>query len=327
MTKKEDMISALTNCQPAGRVPLWELEFHLWDKFAEKRLVIGEEYQKLTDGEKERAVYDNAEIFISVSERLHFSAITLPSQYWEIGPRSPAYYWMPEEGRDRQAKMLRKLAPPDLMLVANCSALLGIPMREDYVDFAYRLYDAPDEIDDLAEQKLQEGIKAAKRFFELGVEIGLTTSDLADNHSTFMNPRQLDRYVWPYLDRWVDALRKLGMFSILHSDGNLNSCLDRIADLGVDCLQAIDPTARMSMHKVKQTVGRRLCLSGNVDCRLLLGESPADVFDATSDLLNTCKEGGGLILGASNAVQTGVPVENYLALVRAWEINGGYEKA
>jgi uroporphyrinogen decarboxylase len=326
MTKKEDMIAAFSNCQPVGRVPLWELEFHLWDQVSGQRLVIGQEYQGLTEREKERALHNNAEIFLTVSERLHFFALTMPSQYWEIGPGAPAYYWMEEEGRDRQARILRKMADADLMLVANCSALLGMPMQEDYVDFAYRLFDAPDEIDALAEQRLQDGIQDAIRFFDLGVEIGLSTSDLADNHSTFMNPRQLERFVWPYLDRWVEALKKLGMFSILHSDGNLGACLNRIADSGVDCLQAIDPTAGMNMLGVKQKVDSRLCLGGNVDCRLLLSESPASVFEATRELLNSCKGGGGLILGASNAVQSVVPVENYLAITRAWEEFGSYEE-
>lgn len=324
MTKKDDLIAALTNRQPEGKVPLWELEFHLWDKFSGRRLILGEEYQRLTAREKELALAHNAEIFISVSERLHFSALTMPSMYWEIGQGNPAYYWLPEDGRDRQAETLRRLAPPDLMLVANCSALLGIPMGDDYVPFAYRLFDAPEEIDALAEEKLQQGIRDAARFRDLGVEIGLSTSDLADNHSTFMNPSQLDRYVWPYLDRWVEALKRLGMFSILHSDGNLSDCLERIADSGVDCLQAIDPTAGMGMLEVKRRVGSRLCLAGNVDCRLLLADDPEAVYQAARELLLSCSSGGGLILGASNAVQPEVPAENYLALHRAWEDFGGY---
>ncbi len=324
MTIKEDMIAAFTNQYPTGRVPIWELEFHLWDKISGQHLVIGQEYLELSAREKEKALYNNAEIFISVSEQLHFSAITLPSQYWEIGSGVPAYYWLPEEGRSNQTLILRKMATSDLMLVANCSALLGIPMGVDYVSFAYRLFDTPEEIDVLAEQKLQEGIKAATRFFDLGVEIGLSTSDLADNHSTFMNTRQLERFVWPYLYRWVEALKKLGMFSILHSDGNLKACLDNIADSGVDCLQGIDPTAGMNMLSVKSKVGSKLCLCGNVDCNLLLLGSPSSIFDDVSEMLKTCKIGGGFILGSSNAVQSVVPAENYLAITKAWEKFGRY---
>jgi uroporphyrinogen decarboxylase len=326
VSRRDNIIAALSNHQPSGRVPLWELEFHLWDQVSGNQLVLGHDYQRLTEPEKDRAVHSNAEIFISVSERLNYSALTMPSQYWEIGPGMPAYFWLPEEGRDRQARVLRKMAPVDLMLVANCSALLGMPMSEDYVNFAYQLFDAPDEIEALAERRLHDGIRDARRFCDLGVEIGLSTSDLADNHSTFMNPQQLDRFVWPFLDRWVEALREIGMFSILHSDGNLHACLERIADSGVNCLQAIDPTAGMDLHQVKQQVGNRLCLAGNIDCRLLLSNNPKAVFGATRDLLNNNKQGGGLILGASNAVQSVVPIENYFAMIQAWNEFGGYSK-
>ena len=189
MTQKEDLIAAFSNRMPAGRVPLWELEFHLWDQISKGHLILGQEYLELTSREKTYALNKNAEIFLLVSEQCHFSALTLPSQFWEISLGHPAYYWMPEDGRVEQAKILRKLASPDLMLVANCSALLGIPMGDDYVDFAYQLFDAPQEVSTLAEHKLEEGIQAAIRFRDAGVEIGLTTTDLADNHSTFMNLR------------------------------------------------------------------------------------------------------------------------------------------
>lgn len=324
MIRRDDLLAALNNQQPAGKVPLWELEFHIWDKASGKHLLVGPEFAALSGIEKERAIYTNAEIFISVSELLNFSAITLPSQFWEAGPGFPAYYWLPEEWRDRQTRAVRQLAPDDLMLVANCSALLGIPIGADYIPFAYRLFDDPDGIQQEADKTLQEGIRAAARFSDLGVEIGLSTSDLADNHNTFMNPLQLERYVWPYLSRWAEALKSFGMKSILHSDGNLNSCLDQIADSGVDCLQAIDPTAGMDMMSVKAKIGGKICLSGNVDCSLLISGKSEEVYKATRDLLESCKQGGGLILGAANAVQKAVPLENYLALHDAWNDYGSY---
>ena len=60
----------------------------------------------------------------------------------------------------------------------------------------------------------------------------------------------------------------------------------------------------------KDIVGARLCLCGNIDCGLLLLGGPEAVYDATRDLLNTCKDGGNLVVGASNAVQPEAPIEN-----------------
>jgi len=54
MSKRDDLIAALAHRQPDGAVPVWELEFHLWDQVSRQHLVIGQEYQQLTEREKTR---------------------------------------------------------------------------------------------------------------------------------------------------------------------------------------------------------------------------------------------------------------------------------
>ncbi len=65
MSKKELMINVLTG-KPGKSISFWELGFHLWDKFGCGHLVLGEEYARLTEREKEQALYSNAEIFAKV---------------------------------------------------------------------------------------------------------------------------------------------------------------------------------------------------------------------------------------------------------------------
>jgi len=57
---------------------------------------------------------------------------------------------------------------------------------------------------------------------------------------------------------------------------------------------------------------------------LLVAGRPEDVYGASRDLLISCKDGGGLVFGASNAVQREVPLENYMAQIRAWHDFGQY---
>ncbi|MBE0698548.1 MAG: uroporphyrinogen-III decarboxylase, partial [Anaerolineaceae bacterium] len=56
----------------------------------------------------------------------------------------------------------------------------------------------------------------------------------------------------------------------------------------------------------------------------LVAGSPEEVYEETRELLTTCKAGGGLVLGASNAVQPDVPAENYRAMIAAWKDHGCY---
>jgi uroporphyrinogen decarboxylase len=318
------MIAALEKRQPAGAVPVWEIEFQAWDAVSGRHIVLGEEFASLGPAAQERALAENAEILLLVCEEMHFAALSPPGGYWEIAPGVPSYYWLPPEARLREIEILRRLAPPDLLLVANTGGVMAMPGAENYVSFAYLLYDAPAEVDALAERSLQGGLQAARRFRDLGMDIAVTASDVADNHGPYMQPKLMERFVWPYLRRFAAGVKAMGLYSVIHSDGNLTSCLEAIATSGVDALQAVDPTAGMDMREARQIAAGRLCLCGNINCGLLVTGTPEEVYMATQELLLTCKTGGGLVLGSSNAVQPEVPAENYRAMIAAWQDHGRY---
>jgi len=56
---------------------------------------------------------------------------------------------------------------------------------------------------------------------------------------------------------------------------------------------------------------------------VLLG-TPDKVYEATASLLKAQKPFGAFVLGASNAVQKEVPMENYRAMIAAWKDEGQY---
>jgi uroporphyrinogen decarboxylase len=317
-------VQAAIECRQGDYVPLWELSFEIWDAFGYGRLVLGREFEALSADQREVAMHRNAEIFVSVSRELGFSMIRTPSGFWEVGPGQLAYLVMPRDAIVRQMEIVRKLAGDDLVLMAPTGGVMAIPGPGEYEDFCLRLFDDPDSIEQEAKSLLALGLEWAKKFRDVGADAALTSSDLGDNHGPFFSPPQMDRFVLPYLRQWAAEVRKLGMYSIIHTDGMLMPILDAIADSGVDAMQAVDPVAGMDMKKTKDAVAGRMCLCGNVDCGLLLNGPPQRVYDTTREVLTTCKAGGGLILGASNAVFTETPKENYLAMIHAWRDFGKF---
>lgn len=322
MNSKRDMLAALEHRPPSGSVPVWEIEFQAWDAASGRHVVLGHEFEALSAAEQERAMYANAEILLSVSREMGFAALTTPNWYWNHAPGQLAYYCMPGDTRLRQLQILRELCPEDLMLVSITGGIIGADYSED---FCCRMVEDPESIDKMARGNLEWAIENAKRVRDCGAEAVVSPSDIADNSGPFFKPEYMERWILPYLKEWSDRIRAMGMYTILHSDGNLTRHLDAIAATGLDALQAIDPTAGMSMRQAKDAVGNRLCLCGNVDCGLLLRGRPENVYDATRNLLETCKGGGGLVLGASNAVQPDVPIENYRAMIAAWKTYGRYD--
>lgn len=318
------MRAALECRQPPRAVPIWEIEFHAWDQVSSRHVILGEEFAALPAAGQDRALYANAEILLSAAERLHFAALSIPTGYWEIAPGVPAYYWLPEKARFRQVEVFQEIGVGDLMLVGISGGVMAMPGASSYVEFAYKLFDAPEEIDHMARQVLEGGLETARRLRDLGIEAMCTASDMADNRGPYFNPEQMERFILPYLREWAEEIRGMGCYAILHTDGDVGRYVEEIADSGIHALQAIDPVAGMDIRKVKEQVGDRLCLCGNVDCGLLVKGSAEEVYAGTRELLLDCKAGGGFVLGASNAVQRDVPIESYWAVIRAWEGHGRY---
>lgn len=323
---KNDLIEALNGRTPTGAVPLWELEFQAWDAVTSRKAVFGSAFAKLTAVEQETALHINAEELVAASCKLGYAALTVPGSYWELSPGEPAFYWLPPESRVKQIKLMKKLAGDSLMLVGNTGGVLGMPSSGNYLEYCYTLIDYPEKIDEMARQYLRSGLDAATWMSDCGIEICVTASDIADNRGPFYNPEQMRRFILPYVNNWAAAVRQHGCYAFFHSDGNLMPCLDDLCNCGLHAIQAIDPTAGMTMGSAKTIAAGRLCLAGNVDCSQLLLAAPENIYKSTEDLLMECKSGGGLILGCSNAVVPETPIENYYAMLKAWQEYGHYNR-
>lgn len=163
MKKSSDMRTVLARSGTPEAVPIWELEFHIWDKFAETPVLFGGEFAELSPSGQERMIRTNAEAILSVARRLHFSAVTIPGGYWEVAKDQPAYYWLPDSARFSLAEILAKEKPDSLLLVANIGGVLAMPDGDRFVEFSLRLLEDPDSIDREAEQCLVSGLEQAVR--------------------------------------------------------------------------------------------------------------------------------------------------------------------
>jgi uroporphyrinogen decarboxylase len=299
--------------------PFWELEFHLWNKYSQKKFIVGEEFTKLSKVQKENAVEINAEIVAEVSEKLSFSAVTVPGGYWELAPGKPAYYWLPEEFRMKQVKSLINTVGEDIAVIVNTGGVMAIPEAENYIDFSVMMFTDPEQVDKMAEEAYQNGINAINDFAEKGIEIFLTASDIADNSGPYFPPDQFDRFILPYLQKWSEYIEKNKMYSIMHTDGNIDLYLEQIANTPLNAIQALDPLSGMNILESKKNVGNKLCLCGNMDCGELITGTPESISQSTRLLLEDMSSYTGFSFGVSNVLETSTNKENFDALVKAYK--------
>ena len=67
-----------------------------------------------------------------------------------------------------------------------------------------------------------------------------------------------------------------------------------------------------------------LFLCGNIETGLLTTGPKEEIYENTRKILTECKNGGGLVLGTSNASMPETPAENYQQIIYAWEKFGKY---
>lgn len=326
MTPKERMLAALNCQQPEDEVPFWELEFHLYQEMFGREPILGFEFDKLSEKEKENAICYNAEFLIEVAETLGYCAIRCIPGYWEVGPDDPAYLWIREE--KYRLMLLRELARRGgdrYLLIGDCPGLFGIPDGRGIEAFVDEMYEHPKELKERADQAINNGIEMGKRMLDAGAECLLNCCDFAFNSGPFMSPSQFDEFTVPYLNRWVQTFKKEGIPTIQHSDGNLMPIMDRILASGVNAIQCVDPLAGMDIVSLKKELEGKMCLIGNVDCsRLQLG-TPEEIDTMVKTVVEGCKEGGGFVLSGCNVIFKGIPAENYQTMVEARRKYGRYE--
>ena len=161
-------------------------------------------------------------------------------------------------------------------------------------------------------------------FADAGLPGVMYTDDLAYRSGPMLNPRAYDELFGGAYRRMTETAHSLGMKITIHSCGNVYPLLEWFADCGFDGVHALEPTAGMELAKVKEMVGDRLCLMGNIDITHILVDATRDeVFEAVRQAIRDAGRGGGYILAPTNT-HPDMNLERLHWMVEAAEKYGHY---
>ncbi|NVM28821.1 MAG: hypothetical protein HWN65_08255 [Candidatus Helarchaeota archaeon] len=232
--------------------------------------------------------------------------------------------WDPTvEARYKNVKEVVKKAE-DLAVIGRVGgtferALLAVGPEK----FFKYIYDRPDFLSQLLERINNYWIEIGKMEIDLGVDAILLTDDLAYRSGPYLSPHHMAKFIWPTFKKRVNTLQKVPI--ILHTDGNINSLLDSIVDVGINGIHSLEPTAGMDIGEVKRQYGDKLVLLGNIDCGWLLTHgTEQEVIEVVKRTIAQAASGGGYFLSTSNGVHRGVKIANLLAMCRAGRKYGKY---
>ena len=183
----------------------------------------------------------------------------------------------------------------------------------------------PDLVKKLVNLSVDYNLELAKEAVRKGLKIVFTGDDYAYDKGLLISPKSFYDIFYPGFCRVMRGYKKLGLYVIKHTDGNIWPIIDKIVDSGIDCLDPIDPTAGMDILSVKSKYGDRIAIKGNVDCANTLSfGTKAIVIKETKDCLKYGAPGWGYILSSSNSIHSGVKPENYIAMLETLKTYGKY---
>jgi len=176
----------------------------------------------------------------------------------------------------------------------------------------------PELVTEIMEKVLRCNMRIVQRAIRAGAEVIILGDDYAGNSGPMMSPGLFRQFVLPPLERMVEMIHAEGALCIKHSDGNLYPLLDMIVAAGPDGINPIEPVAGMALKTVKGLYGRKVCITGNIDCAHLLPHGTAgEVRAAVRQAIEDAAAGGGYILTSSNSIHSSCRPENLVAMVRA----------
>ena len=185
------------------------------------------------------------------------------------------------------------------------------------------VYRRPDAVEALINYYTNIAIEYGKYAIDEGADAIQLCVDYGNQNGPWMSPAMFRRFVKPALERHADAFKKKGAFVVLHSDGYIMPLLKDVVDAGINAYQGIDAIAGMSLKKVKEEFGSKICLVGNVDPRIIEFGTKEEVEKEVDRCL---KEGGkeGYILSASANISVNTNAENFVHMVNYAKRKGVY---
>ena len=159
------------------------------------------------------------------------------------------------------------------------------------------------------------------------VDIVAFGDDLGFQTGPMVSPEAYRRLLKPWHKRYFDTVKEhTDAFIHFHCCGSISQLLDDLIDIGVDAINPVQVAAKdMDSGMLAHEFGDRVSFWGGVDTQSVLPDgSTEDVRAEVKQRISDFAPGGGYILGTVHNIQTGVPVENIIAMYEAGNEYGRY---
>lgn len=176
-------------------------------------------------------------------------------------------------------------------------------------------------------------LKAVEMIIPMSIQMAVGACKQNNNPITFMplhkgadgflSDEQFKKFYWPSLKAVFDGLIAEGCIPLPFVEGSFNSRMDFISkDMPKGhMIWLFDLT---DMTKVKQLIGDKVCIAGNMPVALLNVGTTDQIKDYAKKLIDTCGKGGGYLMMNGAVIDDSKP-ENLRAMIDFTKEYGVYK--
>lgn len=184
----------------------------------------------------------------------------------------------------------------------------------------------PEIAEFLLEWCTEGACRDAEMYARSGVDIYRLGDDLGAQDSLLVSPEVFRKFIKPCFTKMIATVKKANpdVIIAMHSDGNIESIIPDVIEIGVELLNPIQPEC-MDPAKIKREYGESLSFWGSIGTQGTLPfGSEQDVREEVKRRMDTIGQGGGFIIGPSHEIEPEVPWRNIAAMFEAIDEFGGY---
>jgi uroporphyrinogen decarboxylase len=190
-----------------------------------------------------------------------------------------------------------------------------------FEEYFVKMHTNPEVVQAVTDRVCQFYYEANERFFALAgdlVDGYFFGNDLGSQNGLLCSVKDLERFVFPWMRRFVEQGHRHGHQVVLHSCGSVAQIIDTFIDAGVDCLHPLQARARgMEADHLAEKFQGRIAFLGGIDVQQIITTGTPDEVRAEVHRVKKLL-GPNLIVSPSHeALLPNVPPENVAALAEA----------
>jgi hypothetical protein len=138
--------------------------------------------------------------------------------------------------------------------------------------------------------------------------------DIAGNNGLLFSLSYFNDVVLPVYSRLAAIIKSVGLYTFIHSDGDMRKVIDLVIDAGYDCLHPIDAQAGLDLPTLQKEFGEKISFMGHID---MLGWDDKRIHDEIG-LAEERSKKAGLILGSTGGISMDIPEGKLCLLYPQW---------